>query len=91
MTLTRLVPIYPTLHRALYPTLSSLSLRFLNGTPDKPTNAALMENASKLYSVLPFTGGKVGSAALWRKYVDETLAFCWDALSSITTTIVWDG
>ena len=42
--------------------------------------------ASALFAVLPLTGGKAGAAALWRKAVDETVAFGWDSLRTLRTT-----
>jgi hypothetical protein len=90
-SLARLVPLYPTLNRASYPALSSLSLRFLNGSAPNPTSEALLEAASRLYTVLPFTGGKVGAANLWRKAVDETLAFGWSAFLALRTTFPEEG
>ncbi|KAF5387632.1 hypothetical protein D9615_000575 [Tricholomella constricta] len=90
-TLTRLVPLYPTLHRASHSALSALSLRFLNGSAPQPTNNSLLEAASGLYSVLHYTGGKVGAANLWRKSVDETLAFAWTAFSALRTTFPFEA
>ncbi|KAG6854907.1 hypothetical protein C0991_012097 [Blastosporella zonata] len=85
-TLTHLVPLYPTLYRASHTTLSTLALRFLNGSAPIPTSNSLLKAASKLYTVLHFTGGKVGAANLWRKSVDETLAFGWNAFLALRTT-----
>ncbi|KAF8076598.1 rRNA processing/ribosome biogenesis-domain-containing protein [Lyophyllum atratum] len=85
-TLTQLVPLYPTLNRASHAALSGLSSRFLNGSAPNPTCNSLLEAASGLYAVLHFTGGKVGAANLWRKSMDETLAFGWSAFSALRTT-----
>lgn len=90
-TLARLVPLYPTLHRASHTALSALSLRFLNGSVPNPTSNALLEAASHLYAVLHFTGGKVGAANLWRKSVDQTLAFGWSAFFALRTTFPGAG
>ncbi|KAJ7068467.1 hypothetical protein C8F01DRAFT_1208022 [Mycena amicta] len=90
-TLTRLIPIYPTLHRASQPALSALSFAFLNGNPFKPPNQKLTSAASQLYAVLHLTGGKVGAANLWRKSVDDTLAFGWTSFSSLRTSFPVEG
>nr|GAT59990.1 predicted protein [Mycena chlorophos] len=90
-TLTRLIPLYPTLHRASQNALSSLCFTFLNGNPFKPPNRKLTAAASQLYAVLHLTGGKVGAANLWRKSVDDTLAFAWSSFSSLRTTFLVDG
>lgn len=50
-----------------------------------------MNAASDLYSILHLTGGKVGSVNLWRRSVDETLVFGWDAFRSLRTTFVSHG
>jgi hypothetical protein len=50
-----------------------------------------MNAASELYSVLHLTGGKVGSIKLWRKSMDESLAFGWDAFMSLRTTFKHPG
>ncbi|KAF7288291.1 RIX1 domain-containing protein [Mycena chlorophos] len=90
-TLTRLIPLYPTLHRASQNALSSLCFTFLNGNPFKPPNHKLTTAASQLYAVLHLTGGKVGAANLWRKSVDDALAFAWSSFSSLRTTFLVDG
>ena len=66
--------------------LSSLSLLYLNGSSPQPVPKQLVEVASKLYSVLHHTGGKVGAATQWRKSMDDTVAFARGALQSIRTT-----
>ncbi|KAF7332113.1 RIX1 domain-containing protein [Mycena kentingensis (nom. inval.)] len=90
-TLTRIIPIYPTLHRPHQPALTALCFVYLNGNACKPPNAKLTTAASQLYAVLHLTGGKVGAANLWRKAVDDALDFGWTALSSIRTTFLADG
>ncbi|KAJ6628867.1 rRNA processing/ribosome biogenesis-domain-containing protein [Mycena sp. CBHHK59/15] len=90
-TLTALIPLYPTLHKASHTALSALSLSFLSGNPYKPPNASLTSAASRLYAVLHFTGGKVGAANLWRKSIDETLAFGWKSFLSLRSTFPVDG
>ena len=90
-TLTRLIPLYPTTHRATSTTLSAFILRYLNGSPTGFTNAAILSAASQLYAVLPLTGGKVGATNLWRKSLDETLAFGWEAFHCLRTTFPIEG
>ncbi|KAH7911569.1 rRNA processing/ribosome biogenesis-domain-containing protein [Hygrophoropsis aurantiaca] len=85
-TLTTLVPLFPTSHRSLTSALSSICLRILNGSAPPGTYDELLKSASKLYSVLHLTGGKVGAANLWRKSVDETLQFSWTAFLALRTT-----
>lgn len=85
-TLMHLVPLYPTLHRVLLSSLSNLALRHLNGCSPKPTAPRLLRAASGLYSILHYTGGKVGAANQWRKSMDDTLAFAWGALQGLRTT-----
>ena len=89
--LAHLVPLYPTLHRAQLNALSSVALRYLNGSAPRPTSPALLEAASRLYAVLHHTGGKVGAATHWRKSVDETIAFAWGALHNLRTTFPVPG
>ncbi|KJA29888.1 hypothetical protein HYPSUDRAFT_31915 [Hypholoma sublateritium FD-334 SS-4] len=90
-TLTRLIPLYPTTHRASSTTLSGFTLRYLNGSPTGFTNEAILSAASQLYAVLPLTGGKVGATNLWRKSLDETLAFGWEAFYCLRTTFPTEG
>jgi len=45
-----------------------------------------VKSASKLYSVLHYTGGKVGAANMWRKAVDDTLFEAWNAFHGLRTT-----
>ncbi|KIK04644.1 hypothetical protein K443DRAFT_675661 [Laccaria amethystina LaAM-08-1] len=85
-TLAHLIPLYPTTSRASYPALSNLTLQFLNGSASSPTNITLLESASQLYAILHLTGGKVGATNLWRKSLDETLAFGWDGFFALRTT-----
>src|SRR5262245_30638438 len=51
-TLDQLVQLYPTLHKPLHPSLSSVAMRFLNGS-SVPICDSLLERASRLYSTLP--------------------------------------
>ena len=90
-TLARLVPLFPTLHRASHPALATLSLKFLNGSAPHPTSRALLEAATRLYTNLHFTGGKVGAPNLWRRTVDETLASAWTTFFALRTTFQNEG
>ncbi|KZP24698.1 hypothetical protein FIBSPDRAFT_951090 [Athelia psychrophila] len=90
-TLSRLIPLYPTLHRSLHTALQSLSLKFLNGSAPKPSDTDLVYAASQLYTVLHLTGGKVGAANLWRKSLDETVAFSRSAFFNLRTTFPVEG
>ena len=80
-TLSQLVLLFPSSHKQLHASLSALTLKHLNGSSPAPSSIRLVAAASKLYAVLPCTGGKVGASNLWRKSVDETLEFTQDALS----------
>ncbi|KAJ3575808.1 hypothetical protein NP233_g842 [Leucocoprinus birnbaumii] len=86
--LVNLIPLYPTLHKASYPALSGLALRFLDGQPHAPVSQDLLSAASRLYSVIHVTGGKVGASSLWRKTLEETLNFGTNAFWSLRTTFV---
>ncbi|KAK0468123.1 rRNA processing/ribosome biogenesis-domain-containing protein [Desarmillaria tabescens] len=85
-TLARIVPLYPNAHRSSHTTLSGLCLLYLNGSALLPTSMALLRSSSRLYAVLPATGGKVGASNLWKKTVEETLAFGWTAFSSLRSS-----
>ena len=85
-TLTHLIPIYPTLHRAHHTAIHALTLKLLNGSTPLPTDTLLLQCASGLYSVLHHTGGKLGAANLWRKSLDDTLAFSRTAFECLRTT-----
>ncbi|EIN10882.1 hypothetical protein PUNSTDRAFT_142783 [Punctularia strigosozonata HHB-11173 SS5] len=88
-TLTHLVTIHPNLHRALYGSLSALSLRVLDGSLPT-TSHDMIASASRLYAVLHLTGGKVGGSQLWAKAVDETVRFVMNAYASLRTTFPVD-
>ncbi|KAF9076870.1 rRNA processing/ribosome biogenesis-domain-containing protein [Rhodocollybia butyracea] len=83
-TLTRLVPLYPNIHRASHPALSTIVSRiFVHGSAGQE----LVRLASELGSVLHFTGGKVGAANLWRKSLDESMVSAWTAFVGVRTTV----
>ncbi|KAF8204795.1 rRNA processing/ribosome biogenesis-domain-containing protein [Pholiota molesta] len=90
-TLTRLIPLYPTTHRASSGALSAFTLRYLNGSPTGFTNEFILHSASQLYATIPLTGGKVGAVNLWRKSLEETLAFGWEAFYALRTTSLIEG
>lgn len=89
--LTRLIPLYPTLHRAQLATLQKLTLAFLNGSHPTTYSTSVVSEASKLYAVLPLTAGKVGAAGAWRKSVDETVMAAKNALGYLRTTLEGEG
>jgi len=89
--LSVLVPLYPTLFKALHGRLSALCLRQFNGSVGRPTDGPLAQSTSRLYSVLVLTGGKVGAAVLWRKAVDEILSIGWSSFYAVRTTFPRDG
>jgi len=84
-TLSQLVLLFPSSHKQLHMSLSALTLKHLNGSSPAPSSKKLVTAASKLYAVLPCTGGKVGASNLWRKSIDETLEFAQGALSWLKT------
>ncbi|KAI0089115.1 rRNA processing/ribosome biogenesis-domain-containing protein [Irpex rosettiformis] len=90
-SLSHLVASHPTLHRTLQAQLNSTALRYLDGSSPKPLPQALVEASSGLYSVLHHLGGKVGAAPQWRKHVDDTIQFAWNALSNLRTTYEQGG
>ncbi|KAF9569005.1 hypothetical protein CPC08DRAFT_678642 [Agrocybe pediades] len=84
--LASVIATYPSAHRASSASLSAFVLQYLSGSTIGPTDQELLHAAARLYAVLPLTGGKVNGTNLWRKSLDETLAFGWDALHSLRTT-----
>jgi hypothetical protein len=50
-----------------------------------------MEAASQLYVALHFSGGKIGTGDLWRKSVEETVTFGWNAFGALRTTFPIEG
>ncbi|KAF8514880.1 rRNA processing/ribosome biogenesis-domain-containing protein [Hysterangium stoloniferum] len=86
VSLARLIPLYPTLHRQLYTNMFSFSLRLLSGSSVTPTPNAVITDACALHTVLHFTGGKVGAAPLWRKSLDTAIAQAWSAFGTLRST-----
>ena len=78
--------LYPTLCRPLHGQLSNAALRSLNGSAPTPVPTELVEACSRLYAVLPLTGGRVNAPNLWRKSLDDTVAFAWGAFLQVRTT-----
>ncbi|KAF9534746.1 rRNA processing/ribosome biogenesis-domain-containing protein [Crepidotus variabilis] len=85
-TLTRLIRLYPTAHRVASTQLMNFTLHYLNGSPTTQGNVEVVNKAAELYATLPLTGGKVGGVNLWRKSLEETLVFAWDAFLALRTT-----
>ncbi|TFK94656.1 hypothetical protein K466DRAFT_475938 [Polyporus arcularius HHB13444] len=90
-TLTHIVTLYPSLCRPLHGSLSTLALRHLNGSAPTPTSGERVAACSRLYAVLPLTGGKVNAPNLWRKSLDDTVAFVWGAFLQLRTTFPDQG
>jgi hypothetical protein len=85
-TLKDMVVLYPSLHRALSPSITDMCHRILNGSAPQRTNKRLLHSAANLYAALHYTGGKVGAANLWKKSVDETIQCLWASLVGLRTT-----
>ncbi|KAF9028466.1 hypothetical protein BDZ89DRAFT_1066113 [Hymenopellis radicata] len=90
-TLTKTVSSYSSIHRSSHALLSTLCLKFLDGHAPTPTHADVLQAASRLYATLPATGGKVGATNLWKKCLDDTLAFGWNALSLLQSVLLPSG
>ncbi|KIY67371.1 hypothetical protein CYLTODRAFT_444097 [Cylindrobasidium torrendii FP15055 ss-10] len=86
-TLTKIISLYPTLHRANQAALSTIALKLLDGRAPSPTHPAILKAASRLYATLPMTGGKVGATNLWKKSVEDTLAFGTNAVGFLRTAL----
>ena len=84
--LALIVSLYPSLCRPLYAQLSQVALRSLNGSTPTPVPSELVAASSRLYAELPLTGGKVNAPTLWRKCLDDTVAFAWGAFLQVRTT-----
>ena len=89
-TLAIMISSYPSSHRQMSSNISSVTLNFLNGTHTL-TPAAIVSSASRLHAGLHVTAGKVGAAALWRKSLDETVAFCSSSLVGLRLTYASEG
>jgi hypothetical protein len=85
--LTRLVPLYPTLHRASNASLTALCMRLLEESASGKSYGTIAEAAANLYAVLPCTGGKAGAASLWRSALEENMTFTMNAMGSLRTTV----
>lgn len=85
-TLAHMVSLYPSLCRPFHAQLSNVALRYLNGSTPTPVPSELVDASSRLYTVLPFTGGKVNAPTLWRKSLDDTVAFAWGSFLQVRTT-----
>jgi hypothetical protein len=85
--LTRLVPLYPTLHRALNASLTALCMRLLEESASGKSYGSIAEAAANLYAVLPCTGGKAGAVLLWRSALEENMTFTMNAIGNLRTTI----
>ncbi|KAH9965998.1 rRNA processing/ribosome biogenesis-domain-containing protein, partial [Russula dissimulans] len=83
--LSVLVPLYSALYKAPHGRLSALCLRQSNCSARQPLDDSFARATSRLYSVLPATGGKAGAASLWRKSVDEILSIGWGSLSAVSS------
>lgn len=84
-TLARLVPLYPSLHKALSQKLFGLCNQVFGGSTHRTTDG-LLDATVNLYAVLHFLGGKVGGTNLWRNCLDEVLQLSWFAWLALRTT-----
>ncbi|KAH0839963.1 rRNA processing/ribosome biogenesis-domain-containing protein [Lanmaoa asiatica] len=84
-TLAQLVPLYPSLHKALSQRLYALCNQIFSGSVHHTTDG-LLDATVNLYAVLHFLGGKVGGTNLWRNCLDEVLQFSWSAWLTLRTT-----
>ncbi|KAF8842739.1 hypothetical protein BDN67DRAFT_965401 [Paxillus ammoniavirescens] len=85
-SLAQLVPIYPSLHKALSPRLFALCNHVFSGGAPQVTDGILFDATANLYATLHLLGGKVGGAALWRNSLDAVLHSSWTAWLSLRTT-----
>ncbi|KDQ19056.1 hypothetical protein BOTBODRAFT_126918 [Botryobasidium botryosum FD-172 SS1] len=86
-TISSMLALYPTLHRALQPSLHKLAMQHLNGSFPSPTPPAIVCAAVNLHASLHFTGGKVGGATVWRKSVNEAIDAALVAIGHLTLTL----
>ncbi|KAG8218676.1 hypothetical protein J3R82DRAFT_4343 [Butyriboletus roseoflavus] len=84
-TLAQLVPLYPSLHKALSQRLYALCHQIFSGSVRHATDC-LLDATVNLYAALHFLGGKIGGANLWRTCLDEVLQFSWSAWLALRTT-----
>lgn len=84
-TLAQLVPLYPSLHKALSQRLFVLCNQIFSGSVHHATDN-LLDATVNLYSVLHFLGGKVAGTNLWRNCLEEILQFSWSAWLALRTT-----
>lgn len=87
-SLTRIVPLYPTLVRAYFGPLSEVSMAFLLNSSNAPSSKKLLRAASDLHAVLHFTGGKTGAGALWRKLLEDLITLALGSLHGLRTTVM---
>ncbi|KAF9247388.1 rRNA processing/ribosome biogenesis-domain-containing protein [Melanogaster broomeanus] len=85
-SLGQLVPIYPSLHKALSQRLFALCNHIFSGSAPQVTDGPLVDATASLYSALHFLGGKVGGANLWRNSLDAVLLSSWTAWLALRTT-----
>ncbi|KAJ3907656.1 rRNA processing/ribosome biogenesis-domain-containing protein [Lentinula edodes] len=85
-TLARLIPLYPNIYRASHASLLSIVSRIFSQSAPNHISQQLVEPACLLYSVLHYTGGKVGAANLWRKSLDDSISSAWTAFIGVRTT-----
>ena len=83
-----LVSTFPNLHRPLYQALQACALELLETDSGLAVSASstVGERAAVLLAALPNTSGKIKSAEMWRKNIDETLGSCWARLRSVRST-----
>ncbi|KAG6378759.1 rRNA processing/ribosome biogenesis-domain-containing protein [Boletus reticuloceps] len=70
-SLAQLLPLYPSLHKALSQRLFALCHQIFSGSTYHATES-LLDATVNLYAVLHFLGGKVGGTNLWRNSLDES-------------------
>ncbi|KAF8138503.1 rRNA processing/ribosome biogenesis-domain-containing protein [Boletus edulis] len=84
-SLAQLVPLYPSLHKALSQRLFAVCHQIFSGSTHHATES-LLDATVNLYAVLHFLGGKVGGTNLWRNSLDEVLQFSWSSWLTLRTT-----
>ncbi|KAF9226650.1 hypothetical protein BS17DRAFT_775931 [Gyrodon lividus] len=85
-SLGQLVPIYPSLHKALSQRLFALCNHIFSGVALQATDGPLFDATANLYAALHFLGGKVGGTTLWRNSFDAVLQSSWAAWLALRTT-----